>query len=410
MLQHRFLSKKTASFFYFAVFVLLFCGANVLHEIGWNIDYYASPTYQKIRPEFYLLFFIVILWWNKIYKSCIEFKIQYLSVFVLFYWIILGQSNGFAVLFNTIVLPVIISLLLNYTNKKQRHVIVYIILSFYIINSLIAIYERISGSLIFGYYSGGDTFVSDTMEDLFLFRSTALRNHPLGNALLTSVILAFIMISNQIKVKYKFLLFLLGFLAIMSFNARSSIMIVIGLTSLYLLYNLLIKRVTNISRTNIFLITLTCAVVIVYFFSNGWGGRILVKGNLEDSSVEARILIYERFLNSDLSTFLIGMSNEQISAWAKLSHIESFWILYLCRFGIFIFVYYICLFYKLLKQWIVQYKFINALYVTSLFLLISSINNSIYSGDPVIAVFILCAATFNDIKIDKECRYVYKQI
>lgn len=394
-MDSKILPTNSIRLFYLSIFILLFGGANVLHFIGWNIDYYAAPTYQKLRPEFYILFIVFISRLKNIKFSLTEINILIFTFFVFLYWLVIGQTNGFAVLINTICIPAIISLLLKYTNYKQRRFIAYIVLSFFIINSSLALYERIFNVQIFQYYSGGESILYE--YEYNEFRSTALRNHPLGNSLLTSVIMSFILISNQIKVKYKFILFILGFLAIMSFNARSSIIIVTAATFVYFLYNLLFKRVTNFSKSNILIIIVFSVIVIAYFFTIGWGGRLLVEDNLNDSSVEARMLIYNRLLSSDLSMFLIGMSNEQISQWAKMSHIESFWILYLCRFGIFVFLYYVFLFYKLLKYWIRELLFVNKAYIILIFILISSINNSIYSGDPVIVIFILCAATFGDL-------------
>lgn len=391
------LKKNYFILFCLSEFVLLFFGSNVLHVLGWNIDFYAAPAYQKIRPEFYILVVVLISALRKI-RNNIEIKTLLFVFFVLIYWIFTGQTNGFAVLFNTICIPAILSLLLKYTNTTQKRIMFYILIAFFIVNSVIALFERTMSVQIFPYYAGGENHVMNDFIELTEFRSTALRNHPLGNALLTAVIIPFIIASNQIKVKYKFLLFALGFLAIMSFNARSSIMIVSGLTFLYLLYNVVCKKVVNISRSQIIIMIIFSAIVIVFFFSLGWGGRLLVEGNLQDSSVEARFLIYERFLSSDFSIFLFGMTNEEISKWAGLSHIESFWILYLCRFGIFIFIIFVCILYKLLKQWVLYWSKINTIYILLTFLLVSSTNNSIYSGDPAIAVFILSAATLGNIK------------
>lgn len=396
------LKKNNFILFCLSEFILLFLGANVLHVLGWNIDFYAAPAYQKIRPEFYILVIVLIPVLRKIQHINIEIKTLLFSFFVLIYWIFTGQTNGFAVLINTICIPAVLSLLLKYTNIAQKRKIFNILIAFFITNSVLALFERIMGIQVFPYYAGGEVIGSNGLIEITNFRSTALRNHPLGNSLLTAIMIPFIMTSNQIKVRNKFLLFALGFLAIMSFNARSSIMIVSGLTLMYLLYNVICKNVVNISRGKIIAIIIFSTILILYFFSLGWGGRLLEEGNLQDSSVEARFLIYERFLSSDFSMFLFGMSNEEILKWAGLSHIESFWILYLCRFGLFIFIIYIYLFYKIIKQWIVGRSTINAIFIVLTFLLTSSINNSIYSGDPAIALLILCAAAFDDVKYVKR--------
>lgn len=387
-----FLSKSQALLLYLSIFTLLFMGNNVLHALGWNIDYYAAPTYQKLRPEFYLMLWLFFTMKKNMYS--LEIKICLFSCFVFVYWLLTGQSSGFAVLINTICLPAMLSLSLRNASEKQKHTVWRIVMLFFITNSCVALTERLLGIQVFSYYAGGEASTVFDTNDMFDFRSVALRNHPLCNSLMTAIIMSFIVISLQIKVVYKTVLFILGFMAIMAFNARSSIMIVTGMTFVYFLYNFTVKKVSNISKWQIAMVTLLCVIIVFYLFNQGWGGRLLVKDNLSDTSVEARILIYQTFLASDFTMFLFGMSNEEISHWAKLGHIESFWILYLCRFGIFIFVAYVVMFWKTLKYWVARYNIVNAVYVVLIFLLVSSTNNSLYYGDPGIAVFVLCAASF----------------
>lgn len=384
------LTKLQVFLLYLSIITLLFMGNNVLHAVGWNIDYTFAPTYQKLRPEFYILLCLFASVRKKI--SDLEVKVCLFSCFVFIYWLLTGQSSGFAVLINTICLPAMLSCVLRKTNERQRHNIYIIVLLFFLINSILALFERFFEIKVFAYYSVGEVSV-ETVES-FEFRSTALRNHPLCNAFLTAIIISFVVISEKLKATSKFLISMLGFWAILAFNARSSILIVGGVTFLYFLYNFFIRRVSNISRWQISIFVILSVFVVFYLFGQGWGGRLLVKDNLSDTSVEARLLIYQAFLSQDFSMFLFGMSNEDISRWAKLEHIESYWILYLSRFGIFIFLAYIAMFYKMLKRWISGYHIVNAIYVALVFLAVSSTNNSLYNGDPGIATFILCAAAF----------------
>lgn len=119
-MDSKILPTNSIRLFYLSIFILLFGGANVLHFIGWNIDYYAAPTYQKLRPEFYILFIVFISRLKNIKFSLTEISILIFTFFVFLYWLVTGQTNGFAVLINTICIPAIISLLLKYTNHKQR--------------------------------------------------------------------------------------------------------------------------------------------------------------------------------------------------------------------------------------------------------------------------------------------------
>lgn len=375
-----------------SIFILLFGGANVLHVLGWNIDYYDAPIYQKLRPEFYLLTICLIK--NGIYRlPQVEKNILLFTFFVFVYWIITGQSSGFAVLINTICIPVIISFLSLRMTYKQIDGIKKIVILFFLINSIIAISERYLNLHFFSYYSDGD-IMNIEYDDILIFRSTALRNHPLGNALLTSIIASFIIISNKISIIWKFSLFTLGYIAIMCFNARACMIFLPLLLFLYIICNILIKNVIQITKLKLVFCVILFIICSLYLFQLGFGGRLLEEDNLNDTSVAARLTLYEKFFSMDFTYLLFGMSNEEISSLLLMSHIESYWILYLCRFGIFIFAVYIYIFIKLIKRWIKSIPWINRTFVVLVLILLSSTNNSIYAGDPVISLFIICSLTF----------------
>lgn len=392
--------KKTL--LYLSFVVLLFCGNAVLYSaFGWTMDFYDAPIYQKIRPEFYILVLymgITSFGWSKIALE--EKSLILLTCMTLLYFIVTGQTDGFSVLINAIILPVLISSILLRLNEKDKNRIFGLILMFFFVNSFVAIFERVVGYNLLPYYSGGELSDVSYDFDISTFRSSALRNHPLGNALLTTCIMGFILVSYRIKGRMKLLLFFIGFISVMCFNTRSSIMIAGGILFFYLLYNIFITNEIGISRVTLFVLTGICIGAIYYLFSMGFGGRLLEKDNLNDTSVEARLLLFEKFLSLDISNYFFGMSNDKILALVNLSHIENFWILFLFRFGIIIFIAYIVCFYRLFRRWLRGYHWTEVVVPTAMFLLVASVNNSIYSGEPGIALFFMCTATMlsRDIK------------
>lgn len=73
---------------------------------------------------------------------------------------------------------------------------------FYLFLTLIAVYEGVVGHAVFGYQGDTSIFMTD---DLSSYRSASIMGHPLQSSLVTSTIMAFILIS-PIKLKYKYAL------------------------------------------------------------------------------------------------------------------------------------------------------------------------------------------------------------
>ena len=107
-----------------------------------------------------------------------------------------------------------------YPNKKIR----LFALFFYILECVLAIYERQMLDHLIDYDSDSQAMNANMYlsED---FRSFSLMGHPLRNANVVSVMLAFILCTNTIKSIPKSLLVLLGLGAIWAFNSRACMMV-----------------------------------------------------------------------------------------------------------------------------------------------------------------------------------------
>lgn len=406
------MTKSLYKIFYLAIIILLFLGNALLFLLGWQIDYFDAPTFQKLRPEFYILFvvaFCVMIKERDVYKYIKkENAIILLSLFLIGYWLVTGQLRGFAIIPNTILIPAIISIILSFCGTRSKTTIKNIIITFLVVDCLIAFYERITGMDLIPYYTGGDIGSYDEFANYIEFRSHGLRNHPLSNSVLIATILPFIYLDPSIKRWQKTILLLVGYGSFFCFNTRSSILICSIIFALYILFDIFRGRGKGASNKIYGIVFLAIGVgFAVFLFSRGFGDRLLGQNNLQDTSVEARLTLFQLFLNSDISTFFVGMSNEQMNnlvATVGLVHIESFWFMYLCRFGLLFFILFIIAFYKLLRKWFKGNGMINSLFLLSPGLVVASTNNSIYSGDPVIALLILCAFSFLTINNDKKIK------
>lgn len=148
-----------------------------------------------------------------------------------------------------------ILLLLYVINKHEsfRSFHVFFIL-FYIVECCLAVYEKINLTHVFTY-SAEDSLMATSaiMDDTSSFRAFSLMFHPLYNANVVSIFMAFILCSRTFDLKIKIVLFALGCLALWAFNSRGAI-IIWGIIILY--------RFFFYNRSVVFIIL---AVLLLYF-------------------------------------------------------------------------------------------------------------------------------------------------
>lgn len=289
---------------------------------------------------------------------------------------------------------------LNYKLNKSNVILwrklLIAIFIFYIIETGMAILERIIGHNILGW-SGGIMDLSN--QNAGGFRSTALLGHPLNNALIVSTMMSFILFS-QIKLRLKLILWVLGYLAILCFNTRSSIVGNAMIFATYFLYTLFMDKTIKHrdKKTLIFLSVCIFLALMIIITTTQIGGRLFELGLFDESSAQVRIDTWSIFNYFKLEDFLWGIDYNHIQMIlysTGLSATENFWIDFLLSFGfVFLCVYtilYIILFSKLFKH----YKILNKTCIIGTFILIASTNNSLSTSFLPLFIFMFLNHIFD---------------
>src|SRR5690606_35584335 len=144
---------------------------------------------QKIFPSFYIMLPVTFLFLKYYQRNIfISFRHEFYFIFfivILFFYVTFSKLTGaISFLPNTINLPVFFSICLKYAPSKFKISILNLVISFLVINSCIAIWERLISYHFF------EPSVANI--DLSGFRSSSLQNHPLYNALFTTIIIGFL--------------------------------------------------------------------------------------------------------------------------------------------------------------------------------------------------------------------------
>ena len=393
---------------YIAIILILALGPTVLNYFGWRIGFANAPFYQKAHPAFWLLFLLLInnllFRFNNLVGLTRSENLVLLTCFLIMLTMAaFGFDAGLSIFPNSILLPIFLSmnltLALDHSPFETSSNIRNILVALFITNSCIAIVERVIGTNFFPFtlVLGGDDLTME-YDDISEFRSTALLGHPLSNALCTTIVMSFILISKMPEGR-KYMLFMLGYIAILCFNTRSSILAWGGFIAIYMANKIWDKEYAIRKKVGMIIIGILGMLAVVYLiFNTGLGGRLL-NTDLLDNSGSARLDIFNIFQNYELKAFLFGgVSPEQMLKMAEsvgLGHIENYWLIFTFRFGI---IYTLLLsygFYKLFQKYLSPYPLFERSFVLIPFLLISSTNNSLATGVPAIAIFFLCCISFD---------------
>lgn len=394
--------KSFLKIYYFAIILLLFLGINVLAKIGVFVEFDSAPVWQKILPSAYLIIPIgiyALITCKSVTSYKCECHLLFLFLFMLLSLYVKG-SAGYIGIINCNVFPVALSIVSCFylsTNSLSRCKILYkIVISFYLIECSLAVFERIFEINIFPFLGSGTTSILSYSNFMDGFRSTALQNHPLQNSLCVSILMAFILCSN-IKIRKKLSLFFFGYLAILCFNTRGSIVLWGVFFLVYLLFNL--KKYKGNSRLTFIFVAVVGILAMIYLILNyGLADRLIKNGLLDESSAGQRLQLFEVFKYLSWNDWLFGISSakqQSVLDFVNVGIIENPWIVIAFSHGIIVLVVMIFLYFRLFKRLFKEYKLFDKLFICFTFLIIASTNNSLVTPGAYLPLFLLCSYLFS---------------
>jgi len=378
--------------------ILLFVGPPVLFKLNFPVEGVLTPYYY---PGFYFIVLaIAYVYWkqNTQFMKTPDKHIWLLLILVVFSCLIFGIRR--MLLINSIALPALYGLFFANMNLADMKSVRKIVLFTFVVNCVFAICERLlmhnvfPMSLLYKYMAFSQT-------DPMLFRSSALLGHPLSNALIMSIIMGFIMVSSIGNLQ-KFGLLLLGFFALLCFNARGAIIITGLFTFAYFLEKLSDSNESFKSKSRVILLAVICVIMIYVLVSNGFGGRFFENDLKDDTSILARIKVWNILKQMTLESLLFGMDNIRAFTINILGHfhIENWLIVYIMNFGIIGTAIYVISFIPIFRYFMKPYTKSQSLFIFGIFMCVASTNNSLSSGVPAISMFFVCARAFLPVTID----------
>lgn len=299
----------------------------------------------------------------KIYNTDKYLKGVLLSlIFMLVVTFILSKGDLVGMM-GWITIPLICAITLSLDKKSLKGMQV-VLVAFFVVECLLAIYERQYNIALFPYVE--DDYYLSMVEQgqTWQFRSSSLLGNPLFNANFVSFSLCLLLCCDRIKVVYRYILALLGLFAILGFNARGATIV----TSCLVLYKLYMILKGQTSKLNMYLfyalIVVSLYYAIDFVMNSDWGGR-LMQDELIDGSAQARLSFSEYLNNISLISF---------PAWVnKVNKSENSYLFILISYGLFLGILLIYSLFRLFFHYIAPYTrqvkillFISAIGVGSL--------------------------------------------
>lgn len=192
----------------------------------------------------------------------------------------------------------------------------------------------------------------------------------------------------------KLLLLSLGLIAILCFNTRSSMAYWGALITLLIIQTMLSSHRSQKEKTLCVLYLIGMLSILSYLIAAGWGGRLISMSLYDESSAEARIILFRVFHFLNTQDILWGISLQEVERVMQQSEvfiIENYWVLFILYLGLIPTIVFTLLTAFCLKDLFKRFSYIQASIPIFSFLIISSTNNSMATNIPALFIFVLFA-------------------
>ena len=220
------MSKIQLYLFYLSLFASFFLGQNILYSLGY---YNSSDIYSPAIILMMLACLPLVLEIQR-YKEEAS-TIVFITIMLVLTKLFGGDPDIKASVASLALPPLFLVFLVKYYNSINWKKIKHLLYVFIILDCGMAIVERLRGECFFPDLPF-ETFFNISGSDMF--RSYALLGHPLANSGTVQTVALFILVFEESKI-IKNLIFVLSIFAILCFNSRFSLVIMLLFYILYVL-------------------------------------------------------------------------------------------------------------------------------------------------------------------------------
>ncbi len=326
-------------------FVHIFLSSPVLNMLGIPYGSEDAGLLGKIHPGSYIIIlaFIVLLCSRRNpFAQMITIARQHSIYFLFFavyfviaiYWLLRGPKGIGLIIDIHIIIPMI-AIIFSYAPRSWYRPIVYWFIGIASLNGAIGIFESITHLRIFPFNPDWEVLQQD------YFRASALRGHPLTNAMFDSISL-FVLLNLRMRLWLKACLFLVMLVALVSFGGRAALLIScigLALLGLYMLAKYMLAARMSVMRLiavflALFLVPALCFGLLYGTLHSGMGERLMAYNGVDDDSASVRLSATYALDLMSTTDMIFGMDDEQVTAMGERiglagpsTDIENPWLL-----------------------------------------------------------------------------------
>jgi hypothetical protein len=291
----------------------------VVLNLFFNTIVPASLGYSSLKIMAFLPilgYFAVKLFLKEIRFDKPAVYVMSLAAIIIVFKIAIGQSYMSEAI-QLLVTPMLIALCFETLTEKELKFLRLAIIVFFAANCCLSVVEWTLNRAFFPIPNMAHDYF-EWMRISGFFRSSSLLGHPLANAQVVAVFMAFIAIFDFKKKYLQIGLFLLGYISLFCFNARGATLVVTAFIAPYFIWK--INRATPQYRRWIIKLGIFCAIAALGYVitQTPFGGR-LMNMDLMDSSGQSRLEVwdfYKHYVHPD--HFIWGHKNNYLHMMDKL--------------------------------------------------------------------------------------------
>lgn len=280
---------------------------------------------------------------------------------------------------------------------SQKYYLRFLFLVFFIIETLLGIYEKTIQTSIFPTFDLEAIIGEYGIEALGQngFRATSLCGFPLANALVVSISMSFLLLYYK-KITYRFAIWFVGCWSLFAFNARGATL-VWGLISVLLITDLLKYSKSNKQWFILLFLMVFIPIIINYLAHSHWGGRLFHDDKILDGSAMSRIGAYDYYAN--LSPLVIAFGYDY-----SYPPTENGYLNLLIRYGLVGGLPFILFQLKMIWQYVGNRRGFEKIILLLAYIGVGQTNNAL--NQPMfLFLFCLCVSIFNSKENGKNLNY-----
>lgn len=389
---------KTTTIYTIFLIIILFFARNIM-------VYFGIPFFHVYR--IYIIIALLLIMFN---KECLARKNKKLGFLILtvlvigiIKWKVDGSGTGsWTTVLRFISAPILFGCFPTFSSKPKFWKNAYkILIALFIAECGLSIFERIIHNNIFPWQSDDtDSMLLGAFDDISEFRSFGLFGHPLQNALPVCTMMGFLLCFTKMKGLNKVLLWIMGYLSILCYNTRSSIVGAALILIVYVLKEYFTNKRLSFGKKNLIIISMFIGAIalIGIIIKYNLGARLLEMGLFDQTSAQVRFDAWNIFDYFDISSFLLGRTQDQVEMILYQSGLivtENFWIDYMLSIGLIALIIISLVYFIVIKELYVGFKTFDVLITLASFILIASTNNSLYDSWVPMFIYLMNICTFS---------------